>query len=300
MKLSNSTTWIWKGIKVSIILIFIGVLIFTSALFTVLLYIKATGQWQTTFNIGTGDLHFTDYNVHIAEDNALWKETAYLSENFAEETDFEQASTTVEFTKKSSVMLTAPHVKQYPELPRGCEITSLTMLIQYYGIDKDKMDILPDLKRDTTPIQWSKDGGIAFWGHPNDGFVGDITLNSSGFGIYHAALFETLTKYIPNGIDLTGETFEAIEIQLSNGYPVVAWTTTDYKVPSSWVEWDSPSGKVRTTFKEHAVLIVGYDEHHVYVNDPLKNEANYAVPKDQFIKTWEAMGKQALSYMEHK
>jgi len=44
------------------------------------------------------------------------------------------------------------------------------------------------------------------------------------------------------------------------------------------------------------VLLVGYDEQYVYVNDPYTGKANLPIEKDRFIQTWEAMGKQAISY----
>jgi uncharacterized protein YvpB len=54
------------------------------------------------------------------------------------------------------------------------------------------------------------------------------------------------------------------------------------------------------TFQEHTVLLVGYDENHVYVNDPRQGIKNLKVKKDQFLSSWEALGGQALSYKEFK
>jgi uncharacterized protein YvpB len=41
---------------------------------------------------------------------------------------------------------------------------------------------------------------------------------------------------------------------------------------------------------------VGYDQKHVYVNDPLSNLKKYKIEKQQFLESWKALGKQALSY----
>jgi uncharacterized protein YvpB len=196
----------------------------------------------------------------------------------------------------TEVLLDAPLVKQYPELPRGCEITSLTMLLQYYGIDKDKLELAEEMRKDPTPIQWNEDGTIKYWGHPNLGFVGEITRKAIGFGIYHRALFETLEAYVPTAVDITGEDFKNIEAYLAEGSPVVAWTTINYTVPQEWVVWETSLGPIKTTFSEHSVLITGFDADYVYLNDPLKSEKNIKVSKDQFIASWKAMGKQALTY----
>ena len=200
--------------------------------------------------------------------------------------------------KKRSAMIDAPVVLQYPELPNGCELTTLAMMLQFYGINKGKMELLPEMNRDTTPFRTGPDGTIEYWGNPNTGFVGDITGKHKGFGIYHAGLFGLLQSYIPTATDMTRSSFEELERQVSDGIPVLVWTTIRYTVPSDrqWVTWDSPLGPIRTTFQEHTVLLVGYDEDYVYVNDPLKAEKKHRVEKKQFIASWEAMGKQALSY----
>lgn len=193
-------------------------------------------------------------------------------------------------------MLDAPIFRQHPELPSGCEITSLSMLLHYAGVAKTKMELLPDMKRDTTPLRLGTSGSPEFWGNPNAGFVGDITGKARGFGIYHGALLPLLKKYVPTGTDLTRSPYTKLEEKLSEGKPVLVWTTIDYQVPSTWIVWDTPTGPIETTFMEHAVLLVGYDEGNVYVNDPWTGKAKVRINKEQFIKTWEAMGRQALSY----
>lgn len=197
-----------------------------------------------------------------------------------------------------SVILDAPAISQFPELTSGCEVTSLTMLLQYYGINKDKLELAKEMKKDPTPLQVDEKGNIVYWGNPNLGFVGEVTGKGKGFGIYHTALYELLEAYVPTAVDLTGSDFETLERQVAKGIPVVVWTTINMQMPpeSRWVVWDTPIGPIKTTFLEHAVLLVGYDEDHVYVNDPWTGKAKVKVDKAQFIETYKALGKQALSY----
>ncbi|GAA3407203.1 C39 family peptidase [Paenibacillus hodogayensis] len=197
--------------------------------------------------------------------------------------------------KPPSAMLDAPIVRQLPELPPGCEIVSLTMLLNYYGINKTKMEMVKEMVKDPTPARW-ENGAIAYWGNPSTGYVGDVTGKTRGFGIYHSGLFPTLKDNIPSAIDLTQKEFDLIERQIAEGFPVVIWTTIDYNVPKKWVTWDTPIGPIETTFMEHAVLLVGYDEQNVYVNDPLSGKKGQKINKEQFLATWDALGKQALSY----
>jgi uncharacterized protein YvpB len=198
--------------------------------------------------------------------------------------------------RKASAMLKAPAISQYPELPSGCEITALTMLLQFYGIKKNKMELLPEMKYDTTPVKLDNNKKIVYWGNPNLGFVGDLKEYAKGFGIYHTALIELLKKYVPTALDLTGKPFEALEDKVAEGIPVEVWTTIKFQESVEWIEWDTSIGPIRTTFLEHAVLLVGYDKDNVYVNDPLTGSSQVKVNKALFIRTWELMEKQAISY----
>ncbi|WP_235613257.1 C39 family peptidase [Paenibacillus sp. LC231] len=194
------------------------------------------------------------------------------------------------------VKLDAPLIKQLPELYNGCEITSLAMLLQFHGIAKNKMELVGEMKKDPAPMKTDAQGNITYWGNPNLGFVGDITGKEKGYSIYHSALFDLLKNYIPTAVDLTNHSFDTLEQQLAQGVPVIAWTTTTYVELPKWVVWDSPTGPVRATFSVHSVLLVGYDQQYVYVNDPLSGVKGQQVDKQQFIRSWEALGKQALSY----
>lgn len=273
---------LWNLTKYVVSFMMLAGLVFASGVFSVLLYGKITGkEWVISYQYADG---------------------APLSAGPASASPAPGAAPAVASAppKQTSVILDAPVFKQYPELPSGCEITSLSMLLHYAGVAKTKMDLLPEMKRDTTPIKRDGNGNIVYWGNPNRGFVGDITGKSRGFGIYHTALLDLLKKYIPDAKDLTKSSYDTLEDQIASGVPVVVWTTIDFQVPSNWVVWDTPDGPIQTTFMEHAVLLVGYDEENVYVNDPWTGKAKAAINKEQFIKTWEAMGRQALSYTAPK
>lgn len=263
---------VWNVTKYSFTLLLIAGLLFSSGVFSVLLYAKITGKDVEWF---AQTAPFVPLPETIA--SAAPQPTPPPPE------------------KPKSVLIDAPLVRQLPELPSGCEVTSLTMLLQYYGVKKGKMELVPEMKKDPTPIVWSETG-IQSWGNPNVGFVGEITAKGKGFGIFHGPLMELLQHYVPKAVDLTGGSFDALESQLAAGIPSVVWTTIDYAVPTQWVEWNTKDGKVVTTFMEHAVLLVGYDEANVYVNDPLSGKKSTAIDKQTFIQVWEAMGKQALSY----
>jgi uncharacterized protein YvpB len=200
---------------------------------------------------------------------------------------------------EQTVLLDAPVINQLPELPRGCEVTSLAMLLQYANISVDKMTLAEEIKKDTTDYKVS--GGKVYYGHPNDGFVGSMySKELPGLGVYHQPIKELAEKYLPGQMeDLTGSPFNDLKIHLSDKRPVWVITNTSFKKLSSsqFVTWHTPSGVIDITFKEHSVLLTGFDQDFVYFNDPLTGEKNKKAPIMDFEESWVQMGSQAITYL---
>ncbi|RBW68050.1 hypothetical protein DS031_18805 [Bacillus taeanensis] len=199
---------------------------------------------------------------------------------------------------KDSVKLDVRIISQLPELPRGCEVTSLAMLLNHAGVNTDKMILAKEIKKDPTP--YKKQNGQVYFGNPYDGFVGDMyNKNNPGLGVYHGPIRKLAIEYLPGQIiDLTGKDFNSLYSHLSAGKPVWIITNTQYRqLPASYFEkWETPSGTLSVTYKEHSVLVTGYDHDYIYFNDPLTGQKNRKAPKEAFIKAWEQMGRQAVTY----
>lgn len=223
-------------------------------------------------------------------------------ESFAYATELPQRAITTfnpvveEIPLKSSVQLDAPIIRQYPELPRGCEVTSLAMLLQYNNVPTDKMELAKKIKKDDTEFVRTKHG--VFFGNPAKGFVGDMySLSNPGYGVYHQPIAQLAKKYLGDSIvDFSGGTFFEILQHLNHGQPVWVITNSTYQqLPDSQFEtWQTEDGPVRITMKEHSVLVTGYDQNYVYFNDPLSGQAKKA-PMKEFQGAWEQMGKQAIT-----
>ena len=201
----------------------------------------------------------------------------------------------------NNVRLNAPLVKQLPELPRGCEVTSLAMLLRFAGFDANKMTLAEEIKKDPTPYKKNKNG--VYFGNPNEGFVGAMdTLNEPGLGVYHEPVAELAAIYLGDKvIDMTGESFNEVLTQIASGIPVWVINNTMFtSLPKEyWVKWETPEGKINVTYKEHSVLVTGYDDKWIYFNDPLTGEKNRRMKRASFIEGWEQMGRQAISYRSY-
>lgn len=200
---------------------------------------------------------------------------------------------------KDSNIINAPLILQYPELPRGCEVTSLAMLLQYSGNPVNKLKLANEIAKDNS--YYITAYGRIFYGNPEHGFVGNMySLKEPGLGVYHKPIFDLLSKYLPDqAIDLTGRKFEDTLYFLSNDVPVWVITNTKFKElsPDDFHIWYTSTIPIQVTYFEHSVLLTGYDQQYIYFNDPLSKEKNQKAPIEDFKKSWEQMGKQSVSYI---
>ncbi len=208
-----------------------------------------------------------------------------------------QSGKRMEFSNNDEkvILSNVPLIQQLPELDRGCEVTSLAMMLQYAGISVDKMKLANGIKK----VDFMDDG---VRGNPNEGFVGNIyTFSESGYGVYHGPLFQLAKKYLPNqAVDLTGKSIEEMYKSVKAGQPVVMITNATFAPldADEFTIWETNSGDVSITYNEHCVVLIGYDKESVYIRDPLDDSLNVKVPRENFEKAWMQMGSQAISYVK--
>ncbi|MDT8858895.1 C39 family peptidase [Alkalihalobacillus sp. MEB130] len=200
--------------------------------------------------------------------------------------------------KPQTVMLDVPLISQLPELPRGCEVTSLAMLLTYAGHEVDKMVLAEEVVKDETPYEVKN--GETHFGNPYRGFVGDMyNRNNPGYGVYHEPIALLAEQYKPSQVvDMTGAEFDQILYPLLKGRPIWIITNTRYsKLPdSAFQTWQTPDGPIDITYHEHSVVITGYDQDYIYFNDPLQPKKNRKAKIDPFKEAWIQMGRQAITY----
>lgn len=155
-----------------------------------------------------------------------------------------------------------PCLNQNPDLPTGCEVTSLTMVLNYLGYPADKNDLAANyLTKEEFP-----------YANPYSQFVGNPSTNDS-FGCYAPVITECAIKYGANATNISYSSIDTICSYVEQGQPVIIWATM-YMVPTSYgsTVWTDANGQtVSWRGNEHCLVMVGFDAaaNEVYLADPL-------------------------------
>ena len=76
-------------------------------------------------------------------------------------------------------------------------------------------------------------------------------------------------------VDYSGHPMGDLEALLREGLPVIFWATMFMRPSSylrSWKSFDNPMKNISWGSQEHCLLLVGYDESHDYLNDPMDTD----------------------------
>lgn len=190
-----------------------------------------------------------------------------------------------------SWQLDAQPILQNPELPTGCEATSLTIALNYAGYAVDKLTIADEYLITADPYEATF--GEAFIGSPYD---------PTAWGCYAPVIAKTAENYIAaqGGNEtiqnLTGCSLKTLLWEVANGTPVITWATigmTD-EVEERYY-WTTADGDDAVfLYHEHCVLLCGYDlnANTVTVCDPLEGRVEYDM--DIFEDRYNTMYQQAV------
>ncbi|WP_370635475.1 C39 family peptidase [Pontibacillus sp. HN14] len=174
-----------------------------------------------------------------------------------------------------------------PRLYNGCEVTSLAMMLHYHGINVSKNKLAEEISR--VPLTYSN----GMKGNPNLGFVGDME-NGPGLSAYHGPVVKLAKRYVGDRAqDVTGSNPSELYEYVNQGMPVWIITTTRFQPVSNFRTWLTPQGAIDVTFSVHSVVITGYTDDSVYINNPY-GKKNQKVNRSQFEKAFKQMGSQAI------
>jgi len=194
------------------------------------------------------------------------------------------------------VYIDVPTVMQNPELPNGCEITSLTAVLNYKGYDVEKTKMADEyLPKEAFYV---KDGKL-YGANPYVSYAGN-PREKNGFFSYAPPIVEAANLYLDSvegeekPIDISGSTRDEIIEYLNQGIPVVIWVTLDLSKPKlnySWYLMDTGEKK-DMPINLHCVVLNGYAGDNVHVMNPLKGQVVYNA--DAFFQSYLELGSHAM------
>lgn len=185
------------------------------------------------------------------------------------------------FTGLSGTSASVPELFQYPSMPAGCEIYSLTAVLQAMGHDADPDSIVAN----QLPFDVEGDDyASAFWGDPywsGEGMPPAIMAAGNAF-LEEAGANERFAN-------LTGTDFDELASKASFGTPVLVWTTLDFEDPY----FDEPLEANSFYDLEHCVVLLGVEGHRACIMDP--TQGYVTVNYDWFKYLYEQCGSMALA-----
>ena len=199
----------------------------------------------------------------------------------------------------NSVYIDMENILQLPELPVGCEITALTILLRHCGFDAEKTD----LAKNYLPISWgnvrNEDGKTykdSFFSY----FIGDPF--SRGYGCFSYAIEKAANDYIADhggGFtvkNISGAHPDVLYDYLAQGTPVLCWATDGMIEPEYYETWyDNETGEQLDWYlNEHCFVLAGFNMNAdiVTLNDPMKGIIDYNINK--FETRYDQMYRQAI------
>lgn len=228
------------------------------------------------------------------------QQTEDKSEDSEEETDAGSQESSGKSGKSEKIEIKHfPIVEQLPELPTGCEITALTMVLNYYGYDVDKEtmagDYLPTLWDD---IYYDEETDTLYGGDLENYFVGD-PFSEEGYICGTSAIVTAANTYLEEAgssmraVDYSGASPETLYKLVKKGTPVVVWVTIEMEPPEEAEGWYTREGDYMEWYTNaHAAVLIGYTDKKVILADPL--EGKYQVSKKKFEKIFEARNRRCV------
>ena len=237
----------------------------------------------------------------VAQDGAETESEAQSetqSETVAVGLESTQISAEVKKSNSGTQLTDFDIIEQYPELPTGCEITALTMVLNYYGYQVNKVTMALDYMPKVQAEFYRSEDGRLMGPDLENFFVGDPT-EETGYICGTGAIVTAANRYLADvGSDLTAAAMKNAQPEklydlIDQGTPVVIWCTinmedraeTDgwYREDGTYMEWST---------NDHGAVLIGYDEDTVTVADPIYS--CITVSRDQFEKIFAERGGQCV------
>ena len=188
-------------------------------------------------------------------------------------------------------------VMQMPELPTGCEVTALTMALNYYGFKVDKVTMAAEYLPIAMPDFYYKDDEELYGPDLNEYFIGDPASN--GYVCGTGAIITAADNYLKDqgsslrAVNMTGTPAEELYAMVDSDIPVIVWVTigmTERQGTEGWMTEDG--GYVSWSSNDHGAVLIGYTDDAVIIADPLEGKTVYG--RLDFEEVYQSRGEQCV------
>lgn len=189
---------------------------------------------------------------------------------------------------------------QYPELPNGCEATSLAAVLRFLGYDATALELVYNYIPSQL-ITYSEDGMIAYGPDPAEAYAGWPEEGYTGFYCFAGSIVQAANAYLADrgsdwyAVDISGASALDLMRRLDAGTPVIVWATLDMEVRLfSNFQWTLPSGETYYPFSNlHCMVLTGYEGDTFTLMDPI--QGTVTVDRDLFMRRYRSIGQWAVA-----
>lgn len=193
-----------------------------------------------------------------------------------------------------------PIIYQMPELPTGCEITSLTMLLEFYDFSVDKTVMASQYLPTASLTRYYGEDGRLYGTDMNQFFIGS-PFSDSGIICGTMAIVTAAEEFLQDEgssyavKDITGSTAAELYDLVSYDQPVLVWVTISMADRREAQGWYTESGEyVDWSTNDHCAVLIGYSctDSTVTLADPISGIVEYS--REQFEEVFESRGNQCV------
>ncbi len=175
------------------------------------------------------------------------------------------------------------NIMQMPELPFGCEIVSLTIVLNHLGFDVDKMYMCDNY---LTTIDYWRANDQLYGPDPHEAFPGSPKDKHNISGCFAQVIVRSAENYFRDNnapyapLNTTGTSLEdLLHTYIDKDIPVIIWVTSknlheiEYKY--SWHTADER--EINFPTYQHCLVMTGYDTDIglIFTADPLVGNTGY-------------------------
>ncbi len=162
-----------------------------------------------------------------------------------------------DITLPDTAAIDVPYISQYPELPTGCEITSLAEVLNFYGFAVNK----EELAANYLPMKDYIEPGCFieyFYGSP---------WSEHGSGCFAPTIVASANHFLTDmssslrAYSISYAPVKNLFSEVAQGHPVIVWTCFEYDTPEFlYRDIDLGNGQIFSwPAKEHCTVLTGYN-----------------------------------------